>query len=149
MEANASRPTPKGQRPAEDAAKSKPATHRSGSRYKEKYQSLRETFDQVNAQHEKYEQELELANARIKKLQAENDLLLDAISITIPATPSLMHLIHPSPTSTTPLQQPVGQPLHLHMNGNTYYPNGRYKERESEHLEVSCPRLSFVWKEQM
>ncbi|KAI6149656.1 hypothetical protein BKA82DRAFT_4131701 [Pisolithus tinctorius] len=144
MEANANRSTLKGQRPAEDAAKPKPAAHRSGSRYKEKYQTLREKFDQVNALHEEYEKELELASARIKKLQAENDLLLDAISITIPATPSLMHLIRPSPTSTTPLpmpshpqhQQPVGQPPHPHVNGHTsHYSNGRYRERESERLE--------------
>ncbi|KAI6023788.1 hypothetical protein BKA83DRAFT_4263906, partial [Pisolithus microcarpus] len=99
-----------------------PAAHRAGSRYKEKYQALREKFDQVNARHEEYERELELANARIKKLQAENDLLLDAISITIPATPSLMHLTRPSPT---------------------------YKESEFDRLEVSCPRFPFVLREQM
>ncbi|KAI6001099.1 hypothetical protein F5J12DRAFT_894718 [Pisolithus orientalis] len=93
MEANANRSTLKGQRPAEDAVKPKPAAHRSGSRYKEKYlshhpnnlkpsahtvttaryQTLREKFDQVNALHEEYEKELELASARIKKLQAENE----------------------------------------------------------------------------
>ncbi|KAI6116742.1 hypothetical protein EDD16DRAFT_1591231 [Pisolithus croceorrhizus] len=139
MEASANRSTPKGQRPAEDVAKSK-----------EKYQALREKFDQVNALHEEYERELALATARIKKLQAENDLLLDAISITIPATPSLMHLTRPSPTSTTPVpQHQLGQPPHLHMNGHTYCSNGRYRERESERLEVSCPRFPFVLKEQM
>ncbi|KAG2364670.1 hypothetical protein BDR07DRAFT_1401095 [Suillus spraguei] len=34
----------------------------------------------------------------MRKLQAENDLLLDAINLTVPATPSLMHLTRPSPT---------------------------------------------------
>ncbi|KAI5995639.1 hypothetical protein EDD15DRAFT_613041 [Pisolithus albus] len=136
MEASANRSTQKGQRPAEDAAKSKPAAHRTGSRYKEKYQALREKFDQVNARHEEYERELELANARIKKLQAENDLLLDAISITIPATPSLMHLTRPSPTSTTPVpQHQPGQPPYLHMNGHAYYSNGRHRESEFDRLE--------------
>ncbi|KIN97038.1 hypothetical protein M404DRAFT_1006317 [Pisolithus tinctorius Marx 270] len=47
-------------------------------------------------------------------------------------------------------QQPVGQPPHPHVNGHTsHYSNGRYRERESERLEVSYPRVPFVLKEQM
>ncbi|KAG9313227.1 hypothetical protein JVU11DRAFT_6687 [Chiua virens] len=59
-----------------------PVAQRSGLRYKEKFQSLREKFDQVNALHDEYQRDLDLANTRIQRLQAENDLLLDAISIT-------------------------------------------------------------------
>ncbi|KAH7921187.1 hypothetical protein BV22DRAFT_985505, partial [Leucogyrophana mollusca] len=62
-----------------------------------RFQALRERYDQVTALHNEYERDLELANARMRKLQAENDLLLDAISITVPATPSLLHLVRPSP----------------------------------------------------
>ncbi|KAL4072876.1 hypothetical protein V8B97DRAFT_1916807 [Scleroderma yunnanense] len=125
----------------------KPAAHRGGSRYKEKYQALRENFDQVNAEHEDWERKLELANTRIKKLQAENDLLLDAISITVPATPSLLHLIRPSPTSMTPgstplhaqHQQATGQVPPHHMNGHTYsHSNGKYREKETDRLEIQC-----------
>ncbi|KIM68195.1 hypothetical protein SCLCIDRAFT_1209610 [Scleroderma citrinum Foug A] len=140
--ASTSRSTPKGHRPAEDIAKPK-AAQRGCSRYKEKYQALREKFDQVNTEHEDWNRKLELANARIKKLQAENDLLLDAISIAVPATPSLLHLIQPSSTSITPVPTPphvqqhsTGQAPHHHMNGHAYsHSNGRYREREPERLE--------------
>jgi len=124
-------------------------------------------------EHEDWNRKLELANARIKKLQAENEyvcsciapalpslrhtiivdnvltpcnsLLLDAISIAIPAPPSLLHLIHPSSTSITPVPTPphvqqhsTGQAPPHHTNGHTYsHSNGRYREREPERLEVS------------
>ncbi|KAL4062513.1 hypothetical protein J3A83DRAFT_4309821 [Scleroderma citrinum] len=136
-----------------------------------RYQALREKFDQVNAEHEDWERKLELANTRIKKLQAENEyvcrlfllhraiaisifaqlthsLLLDAISITVPATPSLLHLIRPSPTSMTPgstplhaqHQQATGQVPPHHMNGHTYsHSNGKYREKETDRLEPIDP----------
>ncbi|KIJ65484.1 hypothetical protein HYDPIDRAFT_110574 [Hydnomerulius pinastri MD-312] len=133
----------------EDTPKVKPPApaQRSGTRYKEKFQALKERFDQVSAQREEYERDLELANARMRKLQAENDLLLDAISITVPATPSLMHLIRPSPTATSssaPLASythpppPPPHAPHHHTNGHGHshahgHANGRYRDREREH----------------
>jgi len=115
---------------------------RSGLRYKEKFQTLREKFDQVNTQHDEYQRDLELANARIRKLQVENDLLLDAISIAVPATPSLLHLIRPSPTGTSS-SMPMASYTHhpppsytqsIPMNGYGYdHANGRYRDRDREY----------------
>ncbi|KAN0088291.1 hypothetical protein V8E55_005348 [Tylopilus felleus] len=144
MEANSIAPKPPPNHPVEDNARFKaPAPlQRTGPRYKEKFQALREKFDQVSAQHEQYKCDLELANVRIQKLQAENDLLLDAISITVPATPSLMHLIRPSPTGTSasmPMTSYTHPPPHSYpqsapMNGHAYdHANGRYREREREY----------------
>ncbi|KAF8555856.1 hypothetical protein OG21DRAFT_1507219 [Imleria badia] len=146
MEANALASKPP-QHPAEEHARFKaPAPpQRSGPRYKEKFQALREKFDQVSVQHDEYQRDLELANARIRKLQAENDLLLDAISITVPATPSLLHLIRPSPTGTsssmpmtsythTPL---LSYPQSIPMNGHGYdHANGRYRDRDYDRSEM-------------
>ncbi|EIW75132.1 hypothetical protein CONPUDRAFT_140126 [Coniophora puteana RWD-64-598 SS2] len=72
------------------APESKPMTSSvrpGGGRYKEKFQQLRERYDQVNALHDEYERNLELAKTRMRKLQEENDLLLDAIALTIPEVP--------------------------------------------------------------
>ncbi|KAF8840386.1 hypothetical protein BDN67DRAFT_968574 [Paxillus ammoniavirescens] len=131
--------------PIEDSStiKTKPPAppQRSGPRYKEKFQALRERFDQVSALHEGYERDLELANTRIRKIQAENDLLLDAISITVPATPSLMHLIRPSPTGTSASMPMTSyQPVNNHhSNGHGHghsSANGRYHDREREYDRV-------------
>ncbi|PPQ79835.1 hypothetical protein CVT25_002989 [Psilocybe cyanescens] len=53
-------------------------TERAGS-YKDKFQRMREKYDKVTAAHETGQRDLELLNAKIKKLQAENELLLDAM----------------------------------------------------------------------
>ncbi|KAF8448787.1 hypothetical protein L210DRAFT_838594, partial [Boletus edulis BED1] len=100
-----------------------------------RFQTLRERFDQVSAQHDEYQRDLGIANARMRKLQAENDLLLDAISITVPATPSLIHLIRPRP-SPTGTSMPMTSYTHppssyrpsVPMNGHGYdHTNGRYR----------------------
>ncbi|KAG2144261.1 hypothetical protein DEU56DRAFT_790840 [Suillus clintonianus] len=97
-------------------------------RYKEKFQFLRERFDRVVGLKEEYERDLELANARMHKLQAENDLLLDAINLTVPATPSLMHLTRPSPTLYSHQVAPPAPPPPHHMNGHSVpHANGRYR----------------------
>ncbi|KAG1857394.1 hypothetical protein DFJ58DRAFT_783594 [Suillus subalutaceus] len=94
-----------------------------------RFQGLRERFDQVVGLHEELERDLELANARIRKLQAENDLLLDAINLTVPATPSLMHLTRPSPTLYShSVAPPAAPPPPHHINGHSVpHANGRYR----------------------
>ncbi|KAG2143816.1 uncharacterized protein EDB93DRAFT_1105144 [Suillus bovinus] len=125
----------KGQRvgdkvPVDDTNKARaPAVPR--GKFKEKFQVLRERFDQVVGEREVLERDLELANARMRKLQAENDLLLDAINLTVPATPSLMHLTRPSPTIYPhPAAPPMALPPSHHMNGHSVsvsHVNGRYR----------------------
>ncbi|KAG1747985.1 uncharacterized protein EDB91DRAFT_52843 [Suillus paluster] len=122
----------KGQRagdkvPGDDTTKNRvPGVPR--GRYKEKFQGLRERYDRVLGLHKEYERDLELANARMRKLQAENDLLLDAINLTVPATPSLMHLTRPSPTLYSHLAPAPAPPPPHHMNGHgVSHSNGRYR----------------------
>ncbi|KAJ7876299.1 hypothetical protein B0H13DRAFT_1004375 [Mycena leptocephala] len=66
------------------------------SRYKEKFQALREKYDRVTAKQQEYHQDLEIATAKIKKLQAENDLLLDAMNLAAAHQPSMFGLLPPS-----------------------------------------------------
>ncbi|EMD39372.1 hypothetical protein CERSUDRAFT_93408 [Gelatoporia subvermispora B] len=68
-----------------------------GTRYKEKFQALREKYDQTVATHEQYKRELELANDKLKRLQEECNLLLDAVDIAVPAQPSLLHYLSQDP----------------------------------------------------
>ncbi|KAJ8587118.1 hypothetical protein M405DRAFT_822131 [Rhizopogon salebrosus TDB-379] len=113
--------------PGDDTSKTRTqGVHR--GRYKEKFQNLRERYDQVVALHEEYEKDLDLANARMRKLQAENDLLLDAINLAVPATPSLMHLTRPSPAL-------YAAPAPHHMNGHSApSANGRYPPVDSHDI---------------
>ncbi|KAJ7282038.1 hypothetical protein C8J57DRAFT_1711589 [Mycena rebaudengoi] len=76
------------------------------SRYKEKFQALREKYDRVTAKQDEYHQDLEIANAKIKKLQAENDLLLDAMNIAATQQPSLFGLRSPPrPSDVVPVDR--------------------------------------------
>ncbi|KAJ7807293.1 hypothetical protein B0H14DRAFT_2873707 [Mycena olivaceomarginata] len=92
------------------------------SRYKEKFQSLREKYDRVIAKQQEYHQDLEIATAKIKKLQAENDLLLDAMNLAASHQPSMFG---PLPPSHPPDMPPGGGPMDVadrlpprHVNGN-------------------------------
>ncbi|KAH7910068.1 hypothetical protein BJ138DRAFT_1114439 [Hygrophoropsis aurantiaca] len=108
----------------ETALAAQTPSHRGPPRYKEKFQALRERYDQVTALHEEYQRDLKLANERMQKLQAENDLLLDAISIALPTTPSLRHPARPSPRQPPPPER--------HQNGYSSVANGagRYPPME-------------------
>ncbi|RDB18450.1 hypothetical protein Hypma_000263 [Hypsizygus marmoreus] len=82
--------------------------HHRGTRYKEKFLALRERYEHVNAVHDERVEALDLAAAKIKRLQQENDLLLDAIYT---ASPTLIHLVTPpappSSAQDTPRQHHV------------------------------------------
>ncbi|KDQ26432.1 hypothetical protein PLEOSDRAFT_1113067 [Pleurotus ostreatus PC15] len=78
-------------RPQEDVRMSKPhkshqhhASHRgTTTRYKEKFQAMRERYEHVNAKREAFGRELEIASEKERQLQAENDLLLDTLAIAM------------------------------------------------------------------
>ncbi|KAJ7027865.1 hypothetical protein C8F04DRAFT_71567 [Mycena alexandri] len=80
------------------------------SRYKEKFQALREKYDRVILKQEEYHQDLELATAKIKKLQAENDLLLDAMNLAASHQPSMFGLLPPPLPPDAP---PGGGPMDI------------------------------------
>ncbi|KAJ7626303.1 hypothetical protein DFH06DRAFT_1339443 [Mycena polygramma] len=94
------------------------------SRYKEKFQALREKYDRVTAKQQEYHQDLEIATEKIKKLQAENDLLLDAMNLAASHQPSMFGLLPPAhppdaPRGGGPMNIDAGPaPPRHHVNGN-------------------------------
>ncbi|KAH9945747.1 hypothetical protein B0H21DRAFT_743852 [Amylocystis lapponica] len=84
--------------------------------YKEKFQTLREKYEQVTADHSKFERELAIADEKVKKLQEECNLLLDAVDIAVPAQPTLLYYLSRDPippqyhSYTVPPQPAPGAP---------------------------------------
>ncbi|KLO09544.1 hypothetical protein SCHPADRAFT_560056 [Schizopora paradoxa] len=94
------------------------------TKYKEKFHALRETYDLVTAKHEEHQRELELANAKLRKLQAENEpsversvglslahrapssLLLDAMMLVASGQPTLLPYLDRSLTQDQQSQSP-------------------------------------------
>ncbi|KIP01920.1 hypothetical protein PHLGIDRAFT_38118 [Phlebiopsis gigantea 11061_1 CR5-6] len=70
------------------------------TRYKEKFLTMKERYEVVTAAHEKYERELTLANEKIRKLQNECNLLLDAVDIAVPGQPTLLHYLYSDPVAS-------------------------------------------------
>ncbi|KAJ6615174.1 hypothetical protein B0H10DRAFT_2004347 [Mycena sp. CBHHK59/15] len=132
------------------------------SRYKEKFQALREKYDRVIAKQDEYQHDLEIATEKIKKLQAENDLLLDAMNLAAAHQPSMFGLLPPplppdapsggfamdldafvgSSTSAVPLLADRAPPppaaVHRdfsprHVNGNGSNTNGTRSGSNSSH----------------
>ncbi|KZT68669.1 hypothetical protein DAEQUDRAFT_727543 [Daedalea quercina L-15889] len=65
--------------------------------YKEKYFAMQEKHTQVSETREAYRKELALAEDKLRKLQDECNLLLDAVDIAAPAQPSLLHYLARDP----------------------------------------------------
>ncbi|TDL26657.1 hypothetical protein BD410DRAFT_783757 [Rickenella mellea] len=129
----------------EGREKSKLAANR-GNKYKEKFHALRTRYDNVTSKHEEYRRELEQADAQLKKLQAENDLLLDAMSIAALGQPTLLqYLISPIP-EPPPYQNGHGNGLtHSHREqrtngvnssegGHDFNPHPRLLDERDGHL---------------
>ncbi|EGN91748.1 hypothetical protein SERLA73DRAFT_192079 [Serpula lacrymans var. lacrymans S7.3] len=117
-------------------------SHR-GTRYKEKFQMLREKYDQVNALHQEYERDLGIANQKLRSIQAENDLLLDAIYITLSASqPSEEHVVpapvpaHPYHPHTPPHHPSRHHPSH-HQHPNHH--NQHSHQRQHHHHRLPPP----------
>ncbi|PFH50960.1 hypothetical protein AMATHDRAFT_60165 [Amanita thiersii Skay4041] len=71
---------------------------------------MRQKYEQVSARHDDYQQQLERANAKMKKLQAENDLLLDVIAAETSYVGSY------PPYARPPTDQEGGQPPYPHQS---------------------------------
>ncbi|KAF9465564.1 hypothetical protein BDZ94DRAFT_1320144 [Collybia nuda] len=97
MPRNSSRPSRGGEREKDDKGNFKlkiPPTRTTP--YKEKFQVLRERYEEVTKEHDNYQRDLEIANAKILMLQEENDLLIDAINVSSPNLIQLVTPIHKS-----------------------------------------------------
>ncbi|KAF9068402.1 hypothetical protein BDP27DRAFT_1364126 [Rhodocollybia butyracea] len=58
------------------------------TRYKDRFTVLRDKYEQVVAQQQNYHRDLDTANTKMKKMQEEIDLLLEALMPTTPPAPS-------------------------------------------------------------
>ncbi|KAG6879090.1 hypothetical protein C0992_005235 [Termitomyces sp. T32_za158] len=110
---------------ARGSTKSKNPAHRS-TRYKEKFQALRERYDRVLAIRDTIEHDLDIATQKMDKIQAENDLLLDAIHTASPelldfVSPILAPRPLPAYSHAQPYLASTSHP-HLHPPGPLYDP---------------------------
>ncbi|RXW24840.1 hypothetical protein EST38_g999 [Candolleomyces aberdarensis] len=105
---------------------------------------MREKYEKATRAQEVFQKQLELANAKIKKLQAENDLLLDAMLVNDealfnrffpsanlpnpPLAPGIgrdhhhTHHRHAGPPPPPPLRGPNAAPRHPSHNSNHFIP---------------------------
>ncbi|KAI0091430.1 hypothetical protein BDY19DRAFT_930455 [Irpex rosettiformis] len=81
---------------ASKATQSALAAHRA-TKYKDKFLAMKERYEHVTSTHSKYERELAIANEKMRNLQNECNLLLDAVDIAVPGQPSLMHYLQHDP----------------------------------------------------
>jgi len=63
------------------------ASHRQKFTYKDKFQTLRDRYERVSATNDVLRKELSLAEEKMRKLEAENNLLIDGIGIVDPFNP--------------------------------------------------------------
>ncbi|KAK7685774.1 hypothetical protein QCA50_011120 [Cerrena zonata] len=68
-----------------------------GTRYKDKFNALREKYEAVTAQKVSYAQQLAVANDKIRKLQNECNLLLDAVDIAAPSQENISYYLSLDP----------------------------------------------------
>ncbi|KII86036.1 hypothetical protein PLICRDRAFT_44486 [Plicaturopsis crispa FD-325 SS-3] len=87
--------------------------------------------------HEDHERDLAIANERIRKLQAENDLLLDAMNLAAPSQPALyQYIVQPHEPQAGPMYPHSHSPhapqyMNGHTNGNGVS-NGHSRHRASD-----------------
>ncbi|KAI0065518.1 hypothetical protein BV25DRAFT_1703866 [Artomyces pyxidatus] len=125
--------------------------HRPG-RYKDKFQVLRERYDQVNVMHVEYERVLQIASEKERKMQDEINMLLDAAMASEVAADVAPYM----GTEYGP-QQPYGYPDPAphgvypngngvsHPNGNGHgYAHGEPSWRVSAHAEPHGAPLEYV-----
>ncbi|KAJ3881602.1 hypothetical protein F5051DRAFT_396878 [Lentinula edodes] len=66
------------------------------TRYKDKFTALRDKYEHIIMQQQNYHRDLENANAKMKKMQEEIDLLLEALMPTTPPAPSTSYIDRPT-----------------------------------------------------
>ncbi|KAI0758584.1 hypothetical protein BC629DRAFT_1295726 [Irpex lacteus] len=75
----------------------------------DRFLAMKEKYEQVNATHTQYERELAQAAEKMRNLQNECNLLLDAVDIAVPGQPTLIHYLQhdPVPIHYTTASVPV------------------------------------------
>ncbi|KAI0643968.1 hypothetical protein C8Q79DRAFT_121833 [Trametes meyenii] len=100
--------------PQPSASGMKPSTSGPrGTRYKDKFLALRDKYDTVTATHEDLERQLVRADEKLKRLQEECNLLLDAVDIAVPAQPTLVHYLKRDPIPPQYYSHTVPVPANL------------------------------------
>ncbi|KDQ61816.1 hypothetical protein JAAARDRAFT_190531 [Jaapia argillacea MUCL 33604] len=102
-----------------------------GNKYKEKFHTLREKYDQVTSMNEQLQRDLDIYNAKMKHLQAEQDLLMDAMFIVLQSDPRLHQIYHdpdlplpPNPPSVIPRMELAERERRI-SNGYSHSPHMR------------------------
>ncbi|KAL9713375.1 hypothetical protein Ac2012v2_002983 [Leucoagaricus gongylophorus] len=95
-------PTRSSRAEREKESRGKASSMYKNTRYKEKYQAMRERFERANAARKALLQDLELADEKLRKIQEENDLLLDAMLANLLPSQVPNPGYHPSPLPSHP-----------------------------------------------
>lgn len=105
--------------------------------YKEKFLALRQKYESVNSVHEEYVRDLGMANARMKRLQAENDLLLDAVGLLMAIDQQQLQVTHQIQQQLAQAQQLASQTAHPHSRSHSY--------TSTRHREISSPNRAHPY----
>ncbi|TFL01613.1 hypothetical protein BDV98DRAFT_567244 [Pterulicium gracile] len=73
----------------ESAFIAKPTLVVRSTKYKEKFNAMKEKYERVNGIHDAHQKELDTAKEKLRLLQEENNLLLDAIHHSLEYEPSI------------------------------------------------------------
>jgi len=95
------------------------------SRYKDKFLMLRDKYERITAKQDEYHRDLDLAMDKIKKLEAENDMLLDALGaaasqhpVPFGISPHRDRPAHDAPPGPGPMDALLPEQPPHHVNGN-------------------------------
>nr|GAT53525.1 predicted protein [Mycena chlorophos] len=69
------------------------------SKYREKFNMMRDRFDRLTKRQQEQQEQLDLAMSKIKRLEEENNMLLDAIGVAAARDPAAFVLSPPGPQS--------------------------------------------------
>ncbi|KAJ7065225.1 hypothetical protein C8F01DRAFT_1248826 [Mycena amicta] len=76
------------------------------SKHREKFNLMRDRYERVIVRQEEYQRELDVATTKLKRLQAENDLLLDALGVAAAQNPASFGLSPLPPSTAAPAHFP-------------------------------------------
>lgn len=119
-----------------------------------RFLALRQKYESVNSVHEEYVRDLGMANARMKRLQAENEwvpslpfllrttedgasLLLDAVGLLMAIDQQQLQVTHQIQQQLAQAQQLASQTAHPHSRSHSY--------TSTRHREISSPNRAHPY----